>query len=89
MRSLIQQSHVTASEVYQLSYQLSVSWYICLVRRKKATGRTPFCILFLLPHLVIEVVERGFVFRKVAEVTFRKIPHPQLIPENDRGSSAK
>lgn len=49
---------------------------------------TPFCILFLLPHLVIEVVERGFVFRKVAEVTFRKIPDPQLIPENDRDSSA-
>lgn len=37
-----------------------------------------------MPHLVIEVVERGFVFRKMAEVTFRKVPHPQLIPENDR-----
>lgn len=35
-------------------------------------------------HLVIEVVERGFVFREMAEVTFRKVPHPQLIPEDDR-----
>lgn len=31
-------------------------------------------------HLVIEVVERGSVFRKVAEVTFGKIAHPQFIP---------
>lgn len=29
-----------------------------------------------MPYLMIEVVERGFVFRKVAKVTFRKIPYP-------------
>lgn len=50
---------------------------------------TPFYVLLLLPHLVIEVVERRFVFRKMAEVTFRKVPHPQLIPENDRDNLAK
>lgn len=30
---------------------------------------------FLMPYLMIEVVERGLVFRKVAEVAFRKIPN--------------
>lgn len=43
-------------------------------------------LLFLLSYLVIEVVKRGFVFRKMAEVTFGKVPQPQLIPENDRNN---
>lgn len=42
MCSLIQQSHVKASEEYQLSYQLSVSWYICLVRHRSVSC---FCCL--------------------------------------------
>lgn len=29
-----------------------------------------------MPYLMVEVVERGFVFSKVAEVTFGKIPYP-------------
>lgn len=45
--------------------------------------------LVVWSHLVIEVVERGFVFRKMAEVTFRKVPHPQLIPEDDGNSLVK
>lgn len=66
---------------------------VCLVRCEKATGgrfllhmhRTQSCgRQLVLSHLVIEVVERGLVFRKMAEVTFRKIPHPQLVPEKDR-----
>lgn len=40
----------------------------------------------MFSHLVIEVVERRFVFREMAEITFRKVPYPQLIPENDKGS---
>lgn len=47
--------------------------------------RTQLCDQQLVSsHLVIEVVERGLVFRKMAEVTFRKIPHPQLIPEEEQ-----
>lgn len=74
----------------------------CLVRCDKAKGdsflfsihlymkRTQICGQSLVSsHLVIEVVERGFVFRKVAQVTFRKIPHPQLIPGKDRDSQTK
>lgn len=41
------------------------------------------------PHLVIEVVERRFVFRKMAEITFRKVPYPQLIPEKDSNNVTK
>lgn len=34
-------------------------------------------------HLVIEVVERGFVLREMTKVTFRKVAYPQLIPGNE------
>lgn len=42
------------------------------------------CFRICFFHLVIEVVERRFIFREMAEKAFRKVAYPQLIPENDR-----
>jgi len=40
------------------------------------------------PHLVVEVVERRFVFREMAQVAFGEVPHAQLVPESKNNKYA-